>query len=453
MKKTNQILKPTIYILMLILTLKSALANNIVIDEVLYDPTGTESGGEFVVLYNPTSNNINISSWAIATESSYTDAVFPDNTILNSNTYYLIADSGFNSSKDNEDWPNPDLEEAITMSNSNSGIALIDEDGYIIDAVGWGNTDGIDEGLYEGTPVNASQPGNSLKRYNNTDTDNNTDDFYYLQNPSPKNTNFTGPNTKPKNNSEIIMSVIVDEYKLSILSINITDENEIVPKIQIIPTPGENKEISIKAEIEHTAGINLINNITALFKNNTINFSQTQNISHSIAIFTASIFLDYYDNPGNYSVKVTANGDDDLNTSLNISFEYQTMAAFDIDTQSVNFGTVKLGSFIDIIGDLDYSTKDSTTIQNMGNTKLDLGVSGTNLSSNQSIIPVRNIRYNFGNLELDNASTTKLEDFVTIKDLNLKTRDQTSMNLRLFIPTHTTPGSYNGMLRLIAISS
>ena len=147
---------------------------NVVINQVLYDPIGTESGGEAVELKNIGSSAVDISGWVIATESSDTDAIVPDNTILSAGDVYLIADENWNSSKDDESWRSADHEERITLGNSDSGVALL-ANGSVVDAVGWGDAEGIEDNLYEGSPAVLVSPGKTLLR--TQDTNDNSEDF------------------------------------------------------------------------------------------------------------------------------------------------------------------------------------------------------------------------------------------------------------------------------------
>ena len=129
-----------------------AAPNDIVISEVYPNPISSETGGEAIILFNPTENKINLSQYVIKTESSNTDVIFPDNKTIESYHYFLITDSGWGEAKDDPTWPNADLQDAFTLSNSNAGVALVKQD-QIIDAVGWGSSENIDEGLFENTAV------------------------------------------------------------------------------------------------------------------------------------------------------------------------------------------------------------------------------------------------------------------------------------------------------------
>lgn len=151
-----------------VLALLPAAHASVVISQVLYDPINTEIGGEAVEIRNDGSSAVDISKWVIATESSAADATVPNGTILAPGASYLIADTGWSSAKDNSEWKNAGHEETITMANSDSGIALKDSSGAVIDAVGWGKSANIKAGLYEGTPAALVKEGMALVRKSHT---------------------------------------------------------------------------------------------------------------------------------------------------------------------------------------------------------------------------------------------------------------------------------------------
>lgn len=158
-----------------ILLMSTCVMANVVISQVLYDPIGTESGGEAIELKNIGSSTIDISDWVIATEASATDVKIPQGKFIEPGKTFLIADTGWSTKKDNPDWRNADVEDVMTLGNSDSGIALKDSSGNLIDAVGWGDAEEIKEGLFEGIPAKSVSPGKSLLRVQ--DTDDNSEDF------------------------------------------------------------------------------------------------------------------------------------------------------------------------------------------------------------------------------------------------------------------------------------
>ncbi len=186
----------------LFLSCFSYAGSALVISQVLYNPIGTESGGEAVEIYNNQNSAENIGGLKIATEASSRDAVIPENTTLCAGCYYLVADLGWNSSKDSQDWPDADHEELINLYNTNSGVAIMMNDD-VIDAVGWGNPDEIGSMFFKGTPANETSEGNSLMRV--AYTGDNSKDFIESQ-PS-----FGSSGSSASNASEIGIEFEVKE--------------------------------------------------------------------------------------------------------------------------------------------------------------------------------------------------------------------------------------------------
>jgi hypothetical protein len=155
--------------------MSACVSANVVISQVLYDPIGTESGGEAIELKNIGSSVIDLSGWIVATEASSTDVKIPAGKFINPGQTFLIADIGWSTKRDDSEWKDADLEDTMTLGNSDSGIALKDSSGNIVDAVGWGDSEGIKESLFEGVPANPVSPGKSLLR--TQDTDDNSEDF------------------------------------------------------------------------------------------------------------------------------------------------------------------------------------------------------------------------------------------------------------------------------------
>jgi len=160
------------YILALIMLIPCVSAN-IVISQVLYDPIATESGGEAVELQNVGSEPVDISGWVLETEASRKDATLPSAVLFPGDTY-LIADTNWETKRDNATWKSADHEEAISLGNSNSGVAIKNGE-TIIDSIGWGDEAEINPGLFEGSPTTPAQPGMALLRMQ--DTDDNSEDI------------------------------------------------------------------------------------------------------------------------------------------------------------------------------------------------------------------------------------------------------------------------------------
>ena len=144
--------------------LLSQFSSALLISQVLYDPYD-ETKGEAIELYNPSNQAINLKGYTIKTKSSEKDATLPS-IYLPPHEYFLIADKNTNLSADHS--------EAITLTNTDAGVALMKQE-TIIDSVGWGDPSSIKEGLYQGTPTSQIKEGYALLRIQNTN--NNSNDF------------------------------------------------------------------------------------------------------------------------------------------------------------------------------------------------------------------------------------------------------------------------------------
>jgi hypothetical protein len=107
-------------------------ATHVVISEFRFrGPTG--GSDEFIELYNPTGNTVDISGWKVqksnATGTQTTIKSIPSGTLLYSGQHYLIAPSGYSGSVP------PDLTATLGIVD-NGGIALLDSNGQIVDQVG-----------------------------------------------------------------------------------------------------------------------------------------------------------------------------------------------------------------------------------------------------------------------------------------------------------------------------
>ena len=432
----------------------AARPDHIVISEVLYDPAGTETGGEAVELYNPTDFPIDISNYMLSTESSPRDATIPAETTLPARTFYLITDTGWSSSKDNTSWPEADHEEAITISNSDAGVALVHSNGTILDAVGWGNASEIDPQLFETSPTAPVKPGNSIKRKNTAnDTDNNYADFTESL-PDLHNSSSTTPN---EDNAEPITIKVEVQNNAPVFNsfAIIGDEDNTTTGIQIAPTPAGTKNIFISAEVSDADGTepSVTAVVTGPAGQKNITLSKTADISNTTWLFNGTIQMRFYDSPGSYNISITA-GDTSSNTTKSLIFDYLSMAAISIDSTSLQFKGAKPGKTTEIKGDFALSTKDSPTIRNIGNTPIDIGLHGTDLTDGTKNISIDNVKYSFDN-DFNSALAGTVRKNMAIQNLRLVNAADSviSLSFQLFVPASTQSGNYTGKVTLIAISS
>jgi hypothetical protein len=299
------IISLSVVLITILLVPRLALAS-VLINQVYYDPIGTQSGGEAVELYNPNDYAIDISNYVIKTKSS--NVVLPQDTWINSNSFFLIGDNDFSIHKDNLLWSEADFEYSISLANTNAGVALMFND-TVIDAVGWGNKDNIENYLFLGDPAQQVPKGMSLLRINNTQ--NNSNDFIRFE------TWLRGSIIKEEI-IDIKIEFVSNEAITNDIIKNVSIETDDLPKhgVQIIPNPGEDKEVIIKVEIED---VNL-SEIYVVFNN------QNYSMQNEDGYYLTSIFIPYFYNSGKHNITIIAEANDSIE-ERKIEFEYLPIIA------------------------------------------------------------------------------------------------------------------------------
>jgi hypothetical protein len=411
-----------------------AVKAELYINKVLYDPVLSETGGEAVELYNSGNDAVDISGYTIKTASSEEAAVLPSNAMIPANGHYLIADAGWSTKKDSILYPLADYEKAITLTNTNGGVALLDREKNMIDAVGWGNI--ADEQLYRGTPANTiKKEGEAIIRVNYTN--NNSRDFI---SGIPDFINSKEEDRDMQNNA-IQLNVNVQDIRDYIQ--NITLDYDIEDKV--ILNPGRERELSVSFFVYGET-----DDAELYVKLNQSRYDVSEVGNHgSYKKYNSIILLDYYTRPGNYTADIVMNKSGIL-TIKNISFEVMPLLAFDIDLKEVNCSVAYTRTCL-IEGDSDMSTKDRPTIKNIGNKGLDFKIYAANLTNNKDSIGVSNVKFSF------HGDTPDIELGLepTIYNVALLPGNDSVLALSLLIdvPIDTASGSYTSQLFLLGVGN
>ena len=434
-------------LLLLILIAPQMVFANVLISEVLYDPETSESDTEYVELFNQGDVEVNISGWFLNTTSL--QATIPAGSVIKANSYFLIADED-----DGGNWPSnwaePDYSgEEISLTNSDSGVQLVDSSGTVVDVVGWGSAP---TGLYEGVPYGGASSGESLTRIkqNNSfvDTDNNLNDFFATT-PNPSNSNQGS-----EDGVEIGLYATVSGNPPIIDSVNISPDDSLDEGVQIMPVPGGEKGVLFSVVVTDFDGYDDVNSVEAQLQFGTADLSFDTQLNDTSALYKGYFNMSFYYDPGNHSVIIFADDHSAQSSTANSSFEYLGVAAFDVDTDIILF-EAGAGSFSEVLGDLDMVTLSNPTIKNIGNLKLDFEVFGTDLSSDFDIIGVDNIEYTFLDNDYNSSFAGVLSTEPLLKELNFMPGENQLRELttRLFIPFGTSTGSYSGSLSLVGLGS
>jgi hypothetical protein len=168
----------------------SLFGQDVVINEVLYDPAGSDTGNEWIEIYNASSEAVNLQGWQLQKAGTSFGTVYMfDGLQLNAGEYVLIGESNV---------PDADITTELAFQNGGSatdGIRLVSSDGQYTDTVLYDtpNTNQLPDDI---TNPGASfapdvNSGHSLARmHDGLDTNLAADDFFDCDNPTPGEANF-----------------------------------------------------------------------------------------------------------------------------------------------------------------------------------------------------------------------------------------------------------------------
>ncbi len=427
--------------------------SSVLVSQVLYDPVNSESGGEAVELYNPGTNSVNLSGWVFATETSPTDATLPQNAVICSGCYYLVADSNWSNAKDNSTWANADHEESITLANTDAGVALKDFNGTVVDAVGWGSPAGIGSGLFEGTPHSGGSSGNALARKtvngSYVDTGNNSGDFVEA---APNFRNSSAASTAANANAEIIVTIVVSGSSPEVKSLVVlTDDDSFAAGSQVSPVPKGNKTVAVEAVIADGNGIADVAAVVLQFNGTSFPMAKKSEINSTAAVYYAAFNLSSHFASGSYAIAAKATDNSGFSSNSSATFEYLSLAAVEVDTSSVIF-FASPGATYEMLGDESASTAANITVLNLGNVRLDFDISATNFTSGGSVIEASRLLYTFNGNYSDAAFAGNMTNSRVRKQVNLGPNAAAGLSLRLNVPLATSPGNYSGKISLVAVN-
>lgn len=176
----------------------SATIETLVINEVMFHPSENENTNEWIELYNPTSEPLDATGWMIADEKE-TDIIQTDiengdgTTSVPPGGYAIITDKGttvYETYTVPDDVVRLSVDDSTLcgygLNNQKEKILLSDPNGTPIDAVEWGE----DYEDVPGVPFGIVTEGNTMARYQETDTDDSSLDFFECSTPTPGRKNI-----------------------------------------------------------------------------------------------------------------------------------------------------------------------------------------------------------------------------------------------------------------------
>jgi hypothetical protein len=157
-----------------------SFAVNVVISEIQI--AGEIPTDEFVELYNPSANDIDLTGWRLTrktTSGSQSNLVSNIQGTIPSFGFFLIAHPDYNGTILSDQ---PYSAASNSLAENNTVLLYSDSGQTLVDKVGMGTASD-----FEGATTVNPDKGESIERKTKTDTDNNFDDFTLQSNPNPQN--------------------------------------------------------------------------------------------------------------------------------------------------------------------------------------------------------------------------------------------------------------------------
>jgi hypothetical protein len=409
------------------------------IEEVYYDALN-ESGSEAVVLFNPANESIDISGWKLKSESLSVLAALPANALIKPNGYYLVADAGWSSGRDNSNWSLADFEDSLTLANTDSGIGFYDVNDNVVDKVGWGSSVGISNSMYEGTPASIVREGYSMLRRN--DTNNNSADFYESI-PLMRSSVWSEHQAVNTTQKAISIQLNILDYLVAVNNVSISPDEFDANGTQIIPSPGGLKEIRVVALVSHELNYSLITNITM----NGNPMHVVEPVNRTSAFFEAKENISYMAAPGNYTVIITVPG-----SVSSRSYEVMSLTAIELDSDSIALNIKDKNTNYIIFGDRNYSTSGRPTMKNIGNTRVDAAIKSTDITSGINALGLGNIRYSFEGNDFYSLKAGVLSKEFSFAQIGLLPGGFNEVGLSIFVPGALEKGNYTGSVVVSAVA-
>jgi len=405
-----------------IVMISCVFAQDVVINEVFYNPLGPDTGKEFVELYNPADYMVQLKGYALesgngANPNDWTLEWTGTTESIPAKGYFLIGELNVT--------PKPDFVTSLDLQNSPDGDRLL-KNGTIIDTVGYGNL--VYPEYYESSPASNVKEGFSLQRVNGIDTNDNSLDFIEGL-PTPQNRNQDG----------LTIQIIVKEQSLVIDSVKMDDEDSTLPGIQILPNPGDAKTFDVTVQMQEVPNLEL----KAKLNKKVFRFERI-----SANTFRSTLNLSFKDPAKSYLINITSVAGQARGGEV-ITFEYLPLTAVFIDTHMINF-TTQPNSIYQQLGDLDVATASKPTLRNIGNVNIDMGFKGSDLSSTDGIIQPENIEFALGS---SFANSIKLSRDFQYAKVSLQPDQKKELSYKVYIPQNVSAGIYSANILVSAVSS
>ena len=250
---------------------------------------------------------------------------------------------------------------------------------------------------------------------------------------------------------------------ISVGAITVTPDDDAAPGIQVNPVAGITKQINATATVTELSGYANINqtagNATCSwsYPNETVLYTTNvawTNCDGTTCDATCSADFQFYDDPTDYNVTLTAYNTTDSSSSNSSIFTYAELVAFNLGFSTINFGA----SFAPGTG--QGTSNKTETVTNLGNVMIDIIVNGTVMShaSLAPSIPVGSLYYDItsnamGSETALSAVATTVSLFDLIKGASSTKDSWWDLHVPAGSAQWVPAGTYSGTITISAVKS
>lgn len=137
--------------------LVSGVYAEMMISEIMYNPSGTETKKEWIELYNKGEDSINVSGWKIDDGTLRALSLYGGSYVIEKKSFAIISRNGENFSNEYPDYNGTIFTSTFSLNNAGKELYLYDKDNQLIDFVNY-TTIALEDYTIE---INGSEKDNS----------------------------------------------------------------------------------------------------------------------------------------------------------------------------------------------------------------------------------------------------------------------------------------------------
>lgn len=118
--------------------LSSFYAHGITINEIMYDPEGTDSGREWLEIYNEDSIQIDLSAYKLReSNSTHILSAYQGDLVLEPHEYAIIADNAATFITEHSNYQGTLIDSSFSLSNTGELLEILNENSEVVDSLSY----------------------------------------------------------------------------------------------------------------------------------------------------------------------------------------------------------------------------------------------------------------------------------------------------------------------------